>query len=144
MRARRQAPEKVDAAVGRTTFRDPEAEQKHREGVFGSREENVEQARKLGGLDPEEVPEVFLEDTGPDEETENPGPVSPEEAARVYRLYHTTPMTLEEVGGLTGWSDWTVSQIANRKGRYAKMEEVTKAARDVAREQGGGKLEVEG
>lgn len=80
----------------------------HRQEVFGDyRDLEVE------------VEEPFAE--------EGPGttsPVEPDEAARIFVSYHTTPMTLEEVGEIYGRADWTVSQIARRKGRYGEMQEV--------------------
>lgn len=72
--------------------------------------------------------EVEIEEPVAEEGPGTTSPVEPEEAARIFVAYHTTPMTLEEVGEIYGRADWTVSQIARRKGRYGDMEEVTEAA----------------
>lgn len=59
------------------------------------------------------------------------GSVREETAAAIFEAYHATPRTLEEVGELHGRSDWTVSQIARRQGRYAEMEVLDELAREL-------------
>lgn len=85
---------------------------RHRQGLFGDYRDA----------------EVEVEEPVAEEGPGTTSPVEPEEAARIFVAYHTTPMTLVEVGEIYGRADWTVSQIARRKGRYGEMEEVAEAA----------------